>query len=297
MEIKTGDISTFPPEVQKEIRTQILAQAMDSYGMEIREAITTTGEKTNFEDSKFQGYGNLKMVIGFRPLEKGCETLIANEKYPMRGCFNEKRIKTLTQFKKLIPVMVKTLRGNVFYKLVAFLYLRKNWEQYLDFAHSGMRDLPMKRDRYCQPVREMHRILSDRGIDKIRDILCVILEWDTAYRYRFQDVIAELDKVAFNKNPIKELKRLAEIMFKREIVLMTSASRQFKNFMPLVYIYLFLNRKLLNTIKEIVNEANIDELKMSVEDIYWTNQAYQEYEFRGIPYKQRMLEYEAVKNT
>lgn len=292
MELKTGDISTFPPEIQKQIRTQMLMQAMSSYGKKTREAVTVTGEKVPFEDSKFQGYGNLKEVIAFKELEQGCETYIANEKYPMRGCFTGERIAVLTQFKKLIPTMVKTFRGNIFSKLTAFIYLKKHWKEYLDFAHSGMRDLYLDRKYYCQPVRELHKVLSEKGIDKIRDIICVIMEWDTAYRYRFQDVISELNTTEFNKYPIKEIQRLAEIMFKREVTLMTSASRQFKPFLPLISIYLFFNKKLLKLIKKIVNEINIDELRMSVEDIYWTNQAYKEYEFRGLPYLQRIKEYE-----
>jgi len=46
--------------------------------------------------------------------------------------------------------------------------------------------------------------------------LCHIIELDTAYRYRFQDIMMELIKANFRKNPAKELKRLLGLIIARE---------------------------------------------------------------------------------
>lgn len=47
-------------------------------------------------------------------------------------------------------------------------------------------------------------------------IFCSMFEYDSAYRYPFQDIGAELNKEAFRKNPAKEIERLIRIFRERE---------------------------------------------------------------------------------
>ena len=47
------------------------------------------------------------------------------------------------------------------------------------------------------------------------------------------------------------------------------------------------------TVKEKKEEK--EKVKLSKEDIYWTNSGYEEYNFRGLSYEQRQAEYEAMK--
>ena len=81
----------------------------------------------------------------------------------------------------------------------------------------------IKEERYSQAVRELNRVLSiPVGKDttfqyQFRNLVCGILEFDNAYRFRFQDIIEELDKKAIRKNPAKELVRLFSLMQGREI--------------------------------------------------------------------------------
>ncbi len=82
--------------------------------------------------------------------------------------------------------------------------------------------------RYCTAIRELHRAYSyeQPGEDpqtrdlrlKFRDLLCMHLEYDNAYRYRFQDLFPELNKDLLVKNPIKELTRMFDIAIEREIL-------------------------------------------------------------------------------
>jgi len=51
---------------------------------------------------------------------------------------------------------------------------------------------------------------------KTRDIGCMILEHDTFYRFRVQDVLPELNKKWLKENPRKEIKRIIDILFSRE---------------------------------------------------------------------------------
>lgn len=47
-------------------------------------------------------------------------------------------------------------------------------------------------------------------------IACSIVEYDNAYRYRFQDILMAIDKDSLVKNPVKELERLTRILALRE---------------------------------------------------------------------------------
>lgn len=288
MEIQSGDINSFPPEIQSQIRSQLLAQKMNSYGVEMMQI----GDKV-FEKSDLQGYDNLKLLIDFIPLEKGCSSIFKDEVHPMRICFGGDKIKTLTRFKKLIPVMIGTIgKKGIIGKLIALIYLRNSWKDYMYFVHMGLRDVYYPNVKYySQPVREIYRLLNG----EVRDIICALLEFDTAYRYRFQDIVRELNKKSFEENPIKEINRLIDIFFARGGKFLWE--HKFGKIRTLLNIYLFLNKKLLNKLKLIVKEINLDEIKLSKEDIYWTNQAYQEYDFRGVPYRMRIRDYETEKQV
>jgi hypothetical protein len=284
MEIKSGDISTFPPEIQAQIKAQMLMQKIKSYGKKIIEVDGKTYEKTGF-----QGYSNMKEVVDFVELDEGCEMWVKGEKYPMRGCFDTDKVATLTQIKKIIPVLARGFSGKcIIKKLVSLLYLLFNWKNFIFFIHQGLRDVYFEDPkRYSQPVRELYRVLDG----EIRDIVCAILENDTAYRYRLQDIFAEINKKEFERHPIKEIKRLWTLSNNREKGRMLNAKG-----IRLEYIkFLILFPKLIKKLKGIVREINLDEIKLSVEDIYWTNQGWAEYDFRGIPFKTRLKDYEEQK--
>ena len=84
----------------------------------------------------------------------------------------------------------------------------------------------IKQIRYCQAVREIHRAFSVEHFEEseqekelrkqFRDVVCMVLEFDNAYRYRFQDLIVEFRQEALKKNPIKELLRVLDIQSSRE---------------------------------------------------------------------------------
>jgi hypothetical protein len=281
-------IDSLPPEIQKQIKAQLLMQKIKSYG---KKEIKVEGRV--YQESKFNNYTKPKEMIDFKSWDLGCGTYIKDEVYPMRGNFDAERVRTLTEFKKLIPVISRTFKGGLFSKLISFLYLKKNWREYTYFIHCGMRDLHLEPKYFSQPVREVYRVIED---PEIRDIICEVLEYDTAYRYRFQDIFAELDKESFNENPVKELKRLLRIAFGRGHQGADGVSGKIEHIMPLFFLYLRFNGKLAKKIKKYINELNIDEIKLSPEDIYWTNWGYEEYDFRGLPHEERLKEYYSIKN-
>lgn len=124
-----------------------------------------------------------------------------------------------------------------------------------------------KKDKYSQAVRELHRVLSlEKGEVReiIRDLLCMTLENDNAYRFRFQDIIVNLDKVALKKNVSKEVVRLLTLMQSREKnVDVSDTWTLLKTFLPM---YLFVNRKLRKELAFILGEINLGEVELTKED-------------------------------
>lgn len=287
------NIEDLPPEVQKSVKAQLMMQKMNSYGKEIK---VINGSPT--EISNFHSYQKMKEMADFIAWEEGCGTYLVDEKYPMRICMAQGKMETITQFKKLLPKLAISFQGNIINKLIALLYLKRNWINFIDFVYYGLRDVYYKEVKYYnQPAREMYRVLSgwNELIDKIRDILCSVIEWDTAYRYRFQDILPELNKELFYKNPAKEIQRLFNILIRREDPDDGGPLSKYGRFIPLLKYYFLFNKKLEQQLKEIVKKIDLDEIKLSKEDIYWTNQAYGEYKFKDVPYSERIKIYEKEK--
>lgn len=122
---------------------------------------------------------------------------------------------------------------------------------------------------YSTPIRELHRAfsvsvpretkdLADLRL-MIRDLACMVLEFDNAYRYRFQDLMTELDTKA--KNPIKELKRILDIAISREKHQeIKDTWRLLKVFFSL---YLKMDRKMLALITSVMRNLNTDAVKIT----------------------------------
>ena len=129
---------------------------------------------------------------------------------------------------------------------------------------------------YSQPMRELFRAFSVRGnstdeefefTSQVRDLLCMVMEMDNAYRFRFQDVIVHLDKVALRKNPGKEVSRLLSILQSREVGQdVKDTWTLLKTFLPPV---LMVNGTMRKLIVNVLCELNMDEVKLSVEDKWY----------------------------
>jgi hypothetical protein len=279
--------------IKKEIEVQQLVNKMQMYGRQVREI----DGRTYIEKAHEKGQHYNDRVIDFKDMSDGAkwaEIWVEGEKYPIRGALQPDRIKGAIEAKKIVSIFAKSLaKGSIFTKLfkaIGIFFMKESILDYMDFI---LRDVRYPEPiLYCQPCRELYRIINN---EKIRDIACPILENDTAYRYRFQDLMGELSKDNIVKDPIKEIKRLMNISFTRQPD--GDAFAKLKKVMPLVYLYLRINKKLLKEIQQTILRANIDELKLSLEDVYWTNRGYESYNFGGIPHKQRFEEYQLTKNN
>lgn len=268
--------------LQEQFKIQRLWDSIDSYGREYVPKGTGEMQKQSFVDP-----GNVKSIVDFKVLDEGCETWVEGEKYPMRGCFQNDRIAILHKIKRLIPVFTATFKNS---RILTALYFLKNGKEYLDYIHFSLEDVFYPDVKYyCQPVREIYRAMSGHEIDKIRDIVCAILEFDVAYRYRAQDILVEGEIFSLVRNPIAELKRLTGILSKRESPEGDAAMRKFIKLAPYIFIWLRFKKKSLGKIKAILIALDKNNIVSSVEDRYWQDHGEygESYHFRGLHYKLR----------
>lgn len=117
------------------------------------------------------------------PKEGGMYSHIPGEKYPFPGMPDEKIVSQIATLKRMMPVACK-------------------------YAWIALRDNIPETNLYSRPVREVHRVMSlvreregnteMRGKwTEIRDIICMMLEFDDAYRFRLMDAMKEINLKEF----------------------------------------------------------------------------------------------------
>lgn len=126
----------------------------------------------------------------------------------------------------------------------------------------------IKELRYSIAVREVYRVIGGSDLkEHIRDILCMVLENDNAYRFRFQDVVPEIDKDALAKNTSKELLRILDLMQEREKKQdVKDTWTLLKTFLPM---YLFVNPRVRKEIISIVSAMDMEKIKLDPGDQFF----------------------------
>lgn len=215
------------------------------------------------------------------PEEGGVLTYMGNYEYPYKGF-------PFFEFVDKIDIIKKILRGTMssFFhslkernKLELVFLLTVPWlfgvfikAQVYTF-HRMVERFKVKPIRYCTAIRELHRAMSIEREEltsertmrfMIRDLACMFLEFDNAYRFRFQDVIVELDTTKLAAAPIKEIVRLADVMIERERTQEVKDTwALLKFFLPW---YLRFNPNLRRALVEVLMGLDLTKTVLSIED-------------------------------
>ncbi len=125
--------------------------------------------------------------------------------------------------------------------------------------------------RYADAVRELHRAFSKEESDEmrhqLRDVACMLLEMDNAYRYRFQDIIVELDQAALRKRPFREVKRIMELLSERETTQEVKDTwRLVSYFLPFL---LLVNPPFRKALVEVLGSLDLEKVALSIEDRFY----------------------------
>ncbi len=241
-------------------------------------------------------YENTQEVDWFEPLpEGGCLARFKEHRMPLRGLMLMDNFQAAYIYKRGITHFLQFIGGvngfkkkNIFEKIFILISLLVNYEFYLRFIWNALYDNFLGVNKYSQPVRELYKIMAEFPME--RDVACLFLEASQGYRYRVQDILSELDKDTFLKNPLKETLRLFDLMTDRETaVQMSTKWRIARKMITPAYWYLrIFKRNLLKKIIKIVERIDLNEIKLSPEDNYWCNRT-DSYNFGGISWSIRKL--------
>ena len=215
------------------------------------------------------------------PEEGGIHTYIEGFELPYRGF-------PYFEFVEKIDTMKKIGRGALSgayhqlkkkkYRLITLLpalWVLKSIVRATVFVFHRMYDrFQIRPDKYSQPIRELYRAFSievdnekeeDREFRvKLRDLTCMICEFDNAYRYRLQDVLSELDINQAKKNPTRELLRILKILTSRE---KTQELRDTWTLINLfIRFYLRFDRKMYKILRNVLGNLQISELALNPSD-------------------------------
>lgn len=270
-------IKTLPPEIQESLANwesfQQNTGLMNGIAQQMKEVAALPSEKPADDDIH-------RLLKAEFPPEGGVLTYMEHYKYPYQGFPLGPDVEKIDIVKKMTRNALSGLY-HAFKKkkwLLPLLFPLVFFTRSIVFAgayswHRIIDRFKLKPNMYSRSMRELHRAFSvpreneSEDIREIRlmlrDLMCMVTEFDNAYRFRFQDIIAELDKSSLERNPVKELIRLFTIAQSREKV------QQVKDTWKLAKIAVWLlktDRGLKSMIKDVLSEINLDEARIRVED-------------------------------
>ena len=226
------------------------------------------------------------------PPEGGTLLYYKGVSHPMKGIFFSEVVEAVDEVKKNLMVLVRSF-GSFRSKLKLLLFgllFRKEIERVavesLEMFDRKLEKFRLKPNKYCRAVREVYRAFErvryfedDDSLKKVlvdvRDIVCMILEYDDSYRYRFQNIIVKLNQRAIKNNIIKELRRLFDVAVEKETVNSiptdrTIVSNKLRSLKKTIFI-LYFTKRIKKILIKFLRELKIEELAMDEDDLYFAS--------------------------
>lgn len=216
------------------------------------------------------------------PDSGGVLTWMDGQYFPYKGYPLFDFVDKIDQIKKINRAMLSGLYHQIkdkpkiaYLTLLPAIWLAKDLLRSWIYVFYRMIDrFKIKSVRYSDSVREIHRAFSVARPDEnyrdtdfrimLRDLLCMIIEFDNAYRFRLQDILSEMDKDSLQKHPVQELIRLLVIMNSRE------KTQEIRDTWTLLrYVirwYLIFDRRLTQTLKYALLQLDLDKIRLSTGD-------------------------------
>lgn len=276
-----------PEETKKEVQAEgTVVQDILIQNMKIMHQIVSEMKEVPILESEKPKDVSPLTKVEF-PENGGVLTFMEGHEYPYKGFPAAEFVDRIDLLKKVIRTTLSgfyhELKGKSKLKLLTLLPA-------LWVARHGVRTgiytfyriidrFKMKEFRYSSTVRELHRAFSveipkesvkDKEIRlMLRDGICMLLEFDNAYRYRFQDIIAELNRENARKNIIGELKRLLTIMQSREKT--PEVRDTWTLFKLLVSLYLRFDKGMKTLISNVLVEIDTGKAALDEGDKHYCN--------------------------
>jgi hypothetical protein len=217
--------------------------------------------------------------------EGGIFTYLARYDFPFRGFPLNDTVQSMDELKKLAKIIIQKFlpyvkNTSLFGKLTLLLsvnHLKKLAECYLYAYHWHVKRYRLKPYMYSQAVRELwdtinKSLVGNQDIkEAIRDLSCMFLEFDNAYRFRFQDIMPEMNIEAMKKDPGKEIGRLLDLMAEREIweEKKTRMAEKWKMAKELISLFLRFSPSTKKIFVDMAIRMDLKRIELTTEDRYY----------------------------
>lgn len=204
------------------------------------------------------------------PKTGGILTQVEGKKYPSKGFPYSESVQKVDDVKKTAIALASgfsDFRGKWILAIFVLLFrgrIKKSAQKIISHLYRTVEPHCLKPFFYCKAVREVYQAF-DKADYEVRDIVCMVLEFDDCYRYRFQDVFGELDKAKFKKNPIKEISRILKLLESRE------SDKRLKEMWKMLDKLLFISffvKEIREKIIDVMFRLNPKNIKMDEADKY-----------------------------
>jgi hypothetical protein len=224
--------------------------------------------------------------------DRTVRTYVTGHKYPLRSYPIAQSMVLTATYKRLLPLAIS---GGIFGRITAILFIwlnRKAIAEWFDYVFD-LNNVLLVEESWSQPIKEIRKALKDELEKGFIDAVSLVLEYDSAWRFIFQDIMAEFRPEEFGKNWRKELRNIFDIAINRGNA---NDKVKFNNIYKIMILALTLNRKLLKQVKRIVAKLNIEEMKPTEEDRYWML-FLKTYSCFGLSPEQRDIEFNKMKSA
>lgn len=205
---------------------------------------------------KFSGY---KFLLP----EKGMFFLEPN-KLPYPGIPCPTIVQAVAAAKRLVMGKVRSVINLIRWR-------RTLWE-IADYASATVRRYYLKPHRYCRSVREIYRVLNlffpivddtSNGYDLVH-LPCMVLEFDSGYRFPAQAFFGNLDGEELKKHPYRAIMR--ELAFAAQESNVGDKWRKVQKMFRWAW---FLSPAFRRMVRKVAKEINLNEIRMDENDLYY----------------------------
>lgn len=215
------------------------------------------------------------------PEDGGVFTCFDESKHPVKGfCYGE-TVETVDEVKKTMMSFMtgffESLSKSKVRTIIFALLFRKQFElmarRFVVQLDYRMRRVLQKPERYCICAREFYRVFSlmatwypenAKEINSFKNIWCMMLEYDDAYRYTFQDVLVEMDKDGVRKDVVKEITKVLDLTLERDDRGLFIKFTQVRKLLFLVN----YDKTVKQMLTRFFLELNLNRIKMDDADLY-----------------------------
>jgi hypothetical protein len=251
----------------------------------VKKEIIESGEKV-IEQEKKGGIGG--DIIDIDIAEDGSlRTYIEGKKEPIRSYADAMTVAITTAYKRPIARFIQNFENMSWIgRIISAIMILKNKDIFLDYSNRLFNCLPLllKDEHWSQPVKEIRRVLKGEFSPTAVDAVSLIIDYDSAYKNRTQDILPELDqsKLTGTISSIKEIRRVFDIIIERDYDMMKIKWTKLKKIVTLAMLIPKVRKKVVSILKKL----DLNEIKFSKEDLYWVRQ-FPSYEYLGIPKAER----------